>query len=120
MKYGNAAQAAREAGYSEKAARQTGSRLLTHDDISAYIKELLAGETKSRIASALEAMEFYTSVMRGEIRDAFGLDLSMSERLKAADQIIKRHTATQRGGDTMARLDALLSEMRKAAENQTI
>lgn len=37
---GNAAEAARRAGYSEKTARQQGERLLTNVDILAYVKLL--------------------------------------------------------------------------------
>lgn len=36
----NAARAAREAGYSEKAAKETGSLLLTKDNIRAYIQQI--------------------------------------------------------------------------------
>lgn len=35
-------------------------------------------------------MEFFTNVMRGEIKDAFGLDPSLADRKDAAKEIAKR------------------------------
>lgn len=44
----------------------------------------------SRIASAAEIMQYFTSVMRGEISDQFGLDAPLAERTKAAVELAKR------------------------------
>ena len=35
-------------------------------------------------------MKFFTSVMRGEIKDAFGLDPSLQDRMNAAKELAKR------------------------------
>lgn len=35
-------------------------------------------------------MEFFTKVMRGEVKDAFGLDASLADRKDAAKEIAKR------------------------------
>ena len=35
-------------------------------------------------------MEFFTKVMKGEIKDAFGLDPSLQDRLNAAKELAKR------------------------------
>ena len=43
-----------------------------------------------RTANGKEVMAFLTSVMRGEVKDQFGLETPVSERIKAADLIGKR------------------------------
>jgi hypothetical protein len=54
--------------------------------------------------------------MRGEVKDAFGLDPGLSERLKAGDALMKRYAAGQeRQQATMDKLDTLLAEMKNAA-----
>ena len=42
------------------------------------------------IAQASEVMQYFTSVMRGELRDQFGLDAPLSERTKAAQELARR------------------------------
>lgn len=90
---GNEAEAARRAGYSAKSARKTGYRLRTNADVSAYIAERLRPTEEKRIATADEVMVFYSAVMRGEVKDAFGLDPSLSDRINAGKEIMKRHAA---------------------------
>ena len=90
---GNATEAAKRAGYSENTARSIGSENLTKPDISAYIAERMAEQSSKRVADANEVIEFYTAVMRGEVKDQFGLDASLSDRLKAGDALMKRYNA---------------------------
>lgn len=48
---------------------------------------------RARNASVMtgeEVMEFFTKVVRGEVKDQFGLDAPLSERTKAAMEIAKR------------------------------
>ena len=93
IELGNATEAAIKAGYSEKTARSIGSENLTKPDISAYIKERLDEQIDKRVADANEVIAFYTAVMRGEVKDQFGLDASLSDRLKAGDALMKRYNA---------------------------
>lgn len=90
---GNASEAARRAGYSEKTARAIGSENLTKPDICEYIAERTKAAENKRIASADEVMQFYTAVMRGEVQDQFGLEAGLDTRIKAANELMKRHTA---------------------------
>jgi phage terminase small subunit len=92
---GNATESAKLAGYSEKTARSIGSENLTKPDICSYIKERLDEQSQKRVADANEVIEFYTAVMRGEIKDQFGLDASLSDRLKAGDALMKRYNAVK-------------------------
>lgn len=117
---GNASEAAKKAGYSAKTAAATASRLLTNVNVSAYIQERMANQDAERVATADEVVRFYTSVMRGEVKDAFGLDPSLAERLKAADSLMKRYAVgADRQRSTMEKLDGLLKEMRDAAYMDT-
>ena len=92
IKCGNATEAARLAGYSESSARQIGTENLSKPSISAYIAERMETQDKKRVADADEVMEFYTAVMRGEVKDQFGLDSSLSDRLKAGTELMKRYS----------------------------
>lgn len=117
---GNATEAARKAGYKKKSARQIGTENLSKPSISAYISERMAKQDKSRVASADEVIEFYTAVMRGEVKDQFGLDASLSDRLKAGDSLMKRYAAAaDRNKTTMEKLDGLLREFRDAIKSET-
>ena len=87
----NATQAAIDAGYSEKTARQQGSSLLTNVNIKAFTDALLQEMEDKRIAKADEVLKFLTSAMRGEVKDSFDLDPSLQDRMKAAELLGKRY-----------------------------
>lgn len=87
---GNARQSAIKAGYSEKSAVNQGSFLLTKQEIKNKIYDLRHDDAKHNIATATEVMDFFTKVMNGEIKDQFGLEASLSDRLKAANELAKR------------------------------
>jgi phage terminase small subunit len=86
----NGEQSAIYAGYSPKTARAQGSRLLTRVNVAYQIKTRMESMSKDSIAKAEEVMEYFTKVMRGEIQDQFGLDASLAERTKAAQELAKR------------------------------
>ena len=98
---GNSTEAARKAGYSAKASRFIGSENLTKPNISAYITERMHAQNEARVASADEVLQFFSSVMRGEVKDQFGLDASLSDRLNAGKELMKRYAAA----DNSARAD---------------
>ena len=98
---GNSTEAARKAGYSEKTSRSIGAENLTKPDISAYIAERMQAQNESRVASADEVLQFFSSVMRGEVKDQFGLDAALSDRLNAGKELMKRYAAA----DNSARAD---------------
>lgn len=117
---GNAAEAARKAGYSLKTAGVTGRENLRKPAISAYISKRMAGIDKKRVADANEVIEFYTAVMRGEVKDQFGLEASLSDRLKAGDSLMKRYAAAaDRNKDAIEKLDGLLKEFQDAVKSET-
>lgn len=93
IKTGNASEAAKKAGYSKKTAARMGSENLQKPVISAYISERIGNQDKELVADADEVLRFYSSVMRGEVKDQFGLDASLTDRLKAGDSLMKRYAA---------------------------
>ena len=69
---GNAADAARMAGYSSRTAKAIGFELLTKPDIKEAIQEREKERTDSMIATREERQTFWTSVLRDpetELRD---------------------------------------------------
>ena len=87
-------------------ARANGSRLLANADIKTYIDDRLEKISDEKIASAVEVMEYLTSVMRGESKssvvvvEGYGDGYSEAkilektpdekERLKAAEMLGRR------------------------------
>lgn len=75
---------------------------------------------EERIASADEVLRFYSSVMRGEMTDQFGLEASLDTRIKAADSLMKRYAVSaDRNKGAMEKLDNLLKEFRDAVITET-
>lgn len=113
IKCGNAAEAARRAGYSEKTANTIAAQNLAKLSISQYINERLKKIEEDRVASADEVMRFFSSVMRGEVADQFGLEASLDTRLSAGKELMRRYNAVKNDdgrvdkvAQIMARLDA--------------
>ena len=100
LKSGNATDAAKKAGYKETSCRVIAAENLSKPAISAYIKRRLDEQEAAQVADSNEILRFYTAVMRGEVKDQFGMDASLSDRLKAGDSLMKHTrllpTATER------------------------
>jgi phage terminase small subunit len=86
---GNATEAARKAGYSEKTANTIAAQNLAK--LNVFIKERLEEKQNERIASQDEVLEYLTKVMRGEEKDQFGFDASLQDRTKCAELLGKRY-----------------------------
>lgn len=105
LKTFNATEAARRAGYSERSAASIGSENLRKPEIAAYIHERVRAQDLEFVASADETLAFLSAVMRGDIKDQFGLDAGLADRLKAADSLMKRHEAAEeRSADKTRRI----------------
>lgn len=90
IELGNATEAAKKAGYSEKTARFMGAENLTKPNILAYIRQRTAPTEEKRIATGDEVLQFFTRVMDGLEKDAFGLEVSISDRMAAGKELLKR------------------------------
>lgn len=95
---GNQTEAARRAGY--KKPHVQGNQNLDKLSVREYIEERQKQIEDSRIASAAEIMQYFTSVMRGEVKDQFGLDAPLVERTKAAVELAKRKVDVAQKTDT--------------------
>lgn len=95
LKSGNATEAAKKAGYKETSCRVIAAENLSKPAISAYIKRRIDEQEAALVADANEVLQFYSAVMRGEVKDQFGIDASLSDRLKAADSLAKRLAAAE-------------------------
>lgn len=102
IKSGNAMQSAIKAGYSDKYAKSSSSKMLENVGIKSYIDAKMAEIESSKIATAKEVMEFYTRVLRQEeteevivttAEDVVTMEKkpAFSERLSAAKEIMKRY-----------------------------
>lgn len=93
LKLWNATEAAKKAGYSEKTAYSIGNENLKKPEIKAYIRERMRARDSMLIADTDEILVFLTAVMRGEVKDQFGLDATLADRMKAGTDLLKRFMA---------------------------
>ena len=108
IKYADPAKAAKEAGYSvrdtvknkDSAYLTRGRTLLAKDYIQheiAYRNEAIRSKD---IADANEVLSYLTAVMRGDIKDQFGLDTSIADRTTAAKELNRRLREMEVSTDT--------------------
>ena len=113
---GNATEAARKAGY--KQPHVQGSQNLEKLSVSSYIAERQKQIENSRIADVKEVMEFYSAVMRGEVKDQFDMDASLTDRLSAGRELMKRYEkADTTKNESLDRLDEILKGLKENADN---
>lgn len=94
IKTDNATQSYIDAGYkatTRKVAEANARKLLAKDSVRMYIEKRMEELKKDTIASQEEVLEYFTRVMRGEEKDAFGLDAGLKDRTDAAVWLGKRH-----------------------------
>ena len=93
IKTGNVVEAVKRAGFernTQQSCASLGRALLEKPNIKAEIKKIMRKLEKESMATAQEVMEYFTAVMRGEVPDQFGLDASLADRTKAAQELAKR------------------------------
>lgn len=84
VELGNATEAAKRAGYSEKSAYSQGQRMLKNVETRNFIDSLIKRYKSDKTASAEEVLEFFAAVMRDKSE-------AMKNRLKAAENLAKRY-----------------------------
>ena len=92
-KSGNGLQSLRKAGYNYKtdnSATSAASQLLRKERIQNEIARLMQKKEEHAVMSAQEVMEMFTKIANGEIKDQFGLDASLNDRIKALQELAKR------------------------------
>lgn len=89
---GNASDAARKAGYSEKTAYSMGQQNLKKLEISSYIAEkqsLIEKQKGTDIMSLAEIQQRRSMIARGELTDSFGFAPDFSDQLKSMNDLEK-------------------------------
>lgn len=128
---GNATEAARRAGYSQKTAEAIGLENLGKPRIKFAINARLKELEDKRIAKADEVMQFLTSTLRGEVKEErvvvegtgdgrsdariIKVQVSARDRLEAAKSLLKRYPMQLDAKEQKLRLQKLEAEI-KAAE----
>lgn len=115
IKTTNATQSAIKAGYAENSASVTGSKMLRKPKVRQYIDAVMNERSKNTIATADEVLEYLTRVMNGEEKDAFGLDVSVADRTKAAELLGKRHMLFTNKVKLDAKIEIDISDRMKQA-----
>lgn len=112
LESGNKYESAIKAGYSESYARVDVHKTLEKPSIKEYIAERQKEIDDSRIADVSEVLQFFSSVMRGEVKDQFEMDAALSDRLSAGRELMKRYDKSDDGKkDALAKLDEVLKEI---------
>ena len=119
VKTTNGTQSAITAGYSEKTARSKGSQLLTKINVRQYTDAVMNERSKDTIATADEVLEYLTRVVRGEEKDAFGLDVSVADKTKAAELLGKRHMLFTDKVKLSAEVEIDISDRMKKARSRS-
>ena len=108
---GNQTESARRAGYSERTAAVIGNENLKKPNVLEYIAERQKQIDDSRIADVKEVMQFYSAVLRGEVKDQFDMDAALSDRIAAGKELMKRFERSDEGKkDALDKLDNLLDK----------
>lgn len=129
---GNASEAARRAGYAEKAAYRTGSENLRKPQVKAAIDARLKELEDKRIAKADEVLQFLTSTLRGEVKEErvvvegtgegrsdariITVQVSVRDRLGAAKSLLKRYPMQLDAKEQKLKLQKLEAEIRAAEQ----
>lgn len=104
---GNATDAAKKAGYSEKTAYSIGTENLKKPEIKKYIKDLTKVPQSARIATGEEVLKFFTEVMKNS-------EVGWKDRLRAAENLAKRQGVdkpTDAEDDQVRKLDDLIGAL---------
>lgn len=85
---------------------------LKKPNVLEYIAERQKQIDDSRIADVKEVMQFYSDVLRGEVKDQFDMDAALSDRIAAGKELMKRFERSDEGKkDALDKLDNLLDKI---------
>lgn len=124
---GNAMQSAIKVGYSVNYAKSQSHKLLENVGIKSYIDERLSELSSQKIADQDEVLQFFTSVMRGEILEPYALGIgngaqqiievkpNAATRKSAAVELAKRYGLTsekiEMNVTTNSKLESILTQL---------
>lgn len=127
---GNATESYKKAGYkavNDNIAAVEGKKLLRNPKIKPYIDERLSELSSKKIANQDEVLQFFTSVMRGEILEPYALGIgngaqqiieikpNAATRKSAAVELAKRYGLTsekiEMNVTTNSKLESILTQL---------
>lgn len=79
-----------EESHTDAAIKKRAERYMNDENVQREYWNQLKEIQKHDVADATEVMKYFTDVMRGEVKDQFGLDASLSDRTSAAKELAKR------------------------------
>lgn len=114
IKTGNITKSAINAGYAKRSAHSIGTENLQKPAIKAYIEKQMKKLESEKIAGAKEALEYLSSVMRGEQTESVAtakgvypdVPVSAKDRITAAKEILKRYPSDPVSKAQLRKLDA--------------
>lgn len=90
MASGDRKSAVEKAGFKCKSPKRKAWELLRKDYIAEEIVYRSQLYQSALTADATEVMQYFTAVMRGQVKDQFNLDAPLTERTRAAEALAKR------------------------------
>lgn len=126
IELGNATEAAKKAGYSERYANTNASKLLQNTTIKKRIEERMEKAASERIMNAQEALEILSSIARGEATEEVVTPsgkvqkrrADIASRLRAIDSLMKRYNVIASLEKTQAEAE-LIREKTKMLKGAT-
>lgn len=91
LETGNKCQSLIQAGYSEAYAKGAAVKLFENESVKRYIAVRLDEIKSEKIADINEVLVFLSNTMRGNVKDQFGLDPALTDRIAAAKELAKRY-----------------------------
>ena len=90
LEHGDPSKAVVDAKFNTTAPKQYAKKLLAKPKIQKEVARQWELFQNERVASAQEIMGFQTMVMRGQVKDQFGLEATLKDRLDASKELAKR------------------------------
>ena len=126
IRLGNATQAAINAGYSKKGARQIGADNLSKTYIREYVNKKMASLDKKKTMQIQEIMEELSAIARGEIQeerldkegDIVKTHPLFADRLKAMDMLGKRYGMWNGTAQEAASQTVIIDDMTDGDEDE--
>ena len=87
---GNATEAAKKAGYSEKTAYSIGQRLLKKVEIKNYIKALMDNKLSANILNANEVLSLLSDIAKGKTEEEIIITVGVGDGVSEIKKVEKR------------------------------
>ena len=97
-------------------AREKARAILSKPENVEYMRQLIERNAKKGFAGLDRVKSFLSDVMEGRVKDQFGLEASLSDRIKAAEDIIRCEGGFK--DKTEVNMNVNIADMLKAARER--